>query len=201
MTSTGGSDQVKDSSGRWTNPWTTWRFPSPAMQARFLLWDKDNSNVPTSKEGGGDGGGSKQGLRVTWLGHATALVELDGLSILTDPMFSQWASPVQSVGYKRYRGPPCTVEQLPRIDAVVISHSHYDHLDANTVKDLNARYGAELHWFVPLGLSNWLRRSGCESVRELDWWEETCVPGHEDVTLVCTPAQHWSNRTALDKNK
>ncbi|KAJ3611929.1 hypothetical protein NHX12_020209, partial [Muraenolepis orangiensis] len=152
----------KDSSGRWTNPWTTWRFPSPAMQARFLLWDKDNSNVPTSKER---------------------------------------ASPVQSVGPKRYRGPPCTVEQLPRIDAVVISHSHYDHLDANTVKDLNARYGAELHWFVPLGLSDWLLRSGCESVRELDWWEETRVPGHEDVTLVCTPAQHWSKRTPLDENK
>lgn len=128
---------------------------------------------------------SGPGLRVTWLGHATVLVEMDGLNILTDPMFSQRASPFQFMGPKRYRGPPCTVEQvqyffllsqhctcffflpvglpplypifilqksacqqLPRIDAVVISHSHYDHLDAGSVASLNLRFGGALRWYV-----------------------------------------------------
>ncbi|KAK0138276.1 N-acyl-phosphatidylethanolamine-hydrolyzing phospholipase D [Merluccius polli] len=217
----------RDRHGCWTNPWPTWKFPSHSTLLRFLLWDKDNSNVPTSKEvldrelpvlvpyfaqGGREvvaargahscgGGDSECGLRVTWLGHATVLVELDGLNVLTDPIFSQRASPVQFVGPKRYRGPPCTVEQLPRIDAVVISHSHYDHLDAGTVESLNARFGAELRWFVPLGLSDWLVKAGCENVMELDWWKENCVPGHDNITFVCTPAQHWSKRTALDQNK
>lgn len=114
---------------------------------------------------------SGPGLRVTWLGHATVLVEIDGLNVLTDPVFSQRASPFQFMGPKRYRGPPCTVEQvenissgylrsgfyvcfnslsqqLPRIDAVVISHSHYDHLDAGSVASLNARFGGALRWCV-----------------------------------------------------
>lgn len=123
--------------------------------------------------------GSGPGLRVTWLGHATVLVEIDGVNVLTDPIFSQRASPIQYMGPKRFRGPPCTVEQvpiytyiyfcllkifiysstfkvllllscqqLPRIDAVVISHSHYDHLDAGSVASLNARFGGELRWYV-----------------------------------------------------
>ncbi|XP_024913023.1 N-acyl-phosphatidylethanolamine-hydrolyzing phospholipase D isoform X2 [Cynoglossus semilaevis] len=205
----------RDKHGRWMNPWSTWRFPSTAAFLKFFFLDKDHSNVPTSKEaldaelpvlepyfvqnqGLPD---SDPGLRVTWLGHATVLVEINGLNILTDPIFSQRASPVQFAGPKRYRGPPCRVEQLPRIDAVVISHSHYDHLDAGSVASLNAHFGAELRWFVPLGLMDWLVKMGCENVMELDWWQENCVPGHDEVTFVCTPAQHWSKRTALDDNK
>lgn len=205
----------RDKHGRWTNPWSTWRFPSYPTLLRFLLLDKDNSKVPSSKEAldaelpvmepyfvrSPDLSESGPGLRVTWLGHATVLVEIDGLNILTDPIFSQRASPLQFMGPKRYRGPPCTVEQLPRIDAVVISHSHYDHLDAGSVASLNARFGGELRWFVPLGLMDWLVKMGCENVMELDWWEENCVPSHDEVTFVCTPSQHWSKRTALDDNK
>lgn len=205
----------RDKHGRWTNPWSTWRFPSYATLLRFLLLDKDNSKVPSSKEvldaelpvlepffvHGPDLSESGPGLRVTWLGHATVLVEMDGLNILTDPIFSQRASPLQIMGPKRYRGPPCTVDQLPRIDAVLISHSHYDHLDAGSVSSLNARFGAELRWFVPLGLLDWLVKAGCENVMELDWWEENCVPSHDDVTFVCTPSQHWSKRTTMDDNK
>ncbi|XP_029901688.1 N-acyl-phosphatidylethanolamine-hydrolyzing phospholipase D isoform X2 [Myripristis murdjan] len=214
----------RDNHGRWTNPWPTWRFPSYSTLLRFLLLDKNHSNVPTSKEvldnelpvmvpyfiqnphidgeiRSTSPSDAAPGLRVTWLGHATVLVEMDGLNILTDPIFSQRASPVQFVGPRRYRGPPCTVEQLPRIDAVVISHSHYDHLDAGSVASLNARFGGELRWFVPLGLMDWLVKVGCENVMELDWWEENCVPGHDDITFVCTPAQHWSKRSALDDNK
>lgn len=116
---------------------------------------------------------------------------------------------------------------------MVISHSHYDHLDVGSVASLNARFGGSLRWwvcrsfdqsrvwfyffpctshkvlllpcalsrFVPLGLMDWLVKMGCENVIELDWWEENCVPGHDDVTFVCTPSQHWSKRTALDDNK
>ncbi|KAM6986364.1 N-acyl-phosphatidylethanolamine-hydrolyzing phospholipase D [Aplochiton taeniatus] len=188
------------------------------MLLRFLLMDKDHSNVPTNKEvldrelpvmepyfvknpeltcSGGPG---SSGLKVTWLGHASVLVEIDGLTVLTDPMFSQRASPVQFMGPKRFRRPPCTVDQLPRIDAVLISHSHYDHLDSGTVASLNSRFGAELRWFAPLGLLDWLQRSGCENAIELDWWEENCVPWHDGVTFVCTPAQHWCKRTPLDDN-
>ncbi|XP_027900108.1 N-acyl-phosphatidylethanolamine-hydrolyzing phospholipase D isoform X1 [Xiphophorus couchianus] len=205
----------RDKHGRWTNPWPTWRFPSYSMLFRFLVLDKNHSNVPTSKEvldselpvlepyfvQNPEALDSHAGMRVTWLGHATVLVEMEGVNILTDPIFSQRASFLQFMGPKRYRGPPCTVEQLPRIDAVLISHSHYDHLDAGSVASLNTRFGGELRWFVPLGLMDWLAKMGCENVMELDWWEENCVPSHDNVTFVCTPSQHWSKRTAWDDNR
>ncbi|XP_044279369.1 N-acyl-phosphatidylethanolamine-hydrolyzing phospholipase D isoform X3 [Varanus komodoensis] len=141
------------------------------------------------------------GIRVTWLGHASVMVEMDELTFLTDPVFSQRVSPVQFAGPKRFRGPPCTVDQLPKIDAVVISHTHYDHLDYHTVINLNSRFGSDLRWFVPLGLLDWMQKCGCENVIELDWWGENCVPGHDAVTFVFTPAQHWSKRTVTDDNK
>ncbi|XP_055761061.1 N-acyl-phosphatidylethanolamine-hydrolyzing phospholipase D-like isoform X1 [Salvelinus fontinalis] len=207
----------RDKHGRFTNPWPTWKFPSWSTLLRFFLLEKNHSNVPSSKEvldkelpvvepwflrvPEAADGAVGSGLRVTWLGHASVLVEMDGLVILTDPIFSQRASPFQFMGPKRYRGPPCTVDQLPRIDAVVISHSHYDHLDAGTVTQLNERFGADLRWFVPLGLMDWMQKSGCENVIELDWWEENCVPGHDEVTFVCTPAQHWCKRTPTDDNQ
>ncbi|XP_038834024.1 N-acyl-phosphatidylethanolamine-hydrolyzing phospholipase D-like isoform X2 [Salvelinus namaycush] len=207
----------RDKHGRFTNPWPTWKFPSWSTLLRFFLLEKNHSNVPSSKEvldkelpvvepwflrvPEAADGAVGSGLRVTWLGHASVLVEMDGLVILTDPIFSQRASPFQFMGPKRYRGPPCTVDQLPRIDAVVISHSHYDHLDAGTVTQLNERFGGDLRWFVPLGLMDWMQKSGCENVIELDWWEENCVPGHDEVTFVCTPAQHWCKRTPTDDNQ
>ncbi|XP_036812451.1 N-acyl-phosphatidylethanolamine-hydrolyzing phospholipase D isoform X1 [Oncorhynchus mykiss] len=207
----------RDKHGRFTNPWSTWKFPSWSTLLRFFLLEKDHSNVPSSKEvldkelpvvepwflrvPEAADGAVGSGLRVTWLGHASVLVEMDGLVILTDPIFSQRASPFQFMGPKRYRDPPCTVDQLPRIDAVVISHSHYDHLDAGTVTQLNERFGGDLRWFVPLGLMDWMQKSGCENVIELDWWEENCVPGHDEVTFVCTPAQHWCKRTPTDDNQ
>lgn len=140
-------------------------------------------------------------MQVTWLGHATVLVEMDGLVLLTDPMFSQRASPMAFMGPKRYRGPPCTVQQLPQVDAVVISHSHYDHLDADSVTALNARFGSDLHWFVPLGLAGWMQKAGCINVVELDWWMGSRIPGRDDFTVFCTPAQHWCKRSALDDNR
>ncbi|KAM6320742.1 N-acyl-phosphatidylethanolamine-hydrolyzing phospholipase D [Aegotheles albertisi] len=208
------SQRGKD--GRFVNPWPTWKSPSWPNILKWSLMEKNNSNVPCSKQELDKAlpvlkpyfvqkpelaGKTGTGMRVTWLGHASVMVEMDELIFLTDPIFSHRASPTQLMGPKRFRGPPCTVEQLPKIDAVVISHTHYDHLDYNTVTSLNGRFGSELRWFVPLGLLDWMQRCGCENVIELDWWEENCVPGHDAVTFVFTPSQHWCKRTATDDNK
>ncbi|KAF2981380.1 hypothetical protein EK904_002932 [Melospiza melodia maxima] len=202
--------------GRFVNPWPTWKSPTLPNILKWSFMEKNNSNVPRSKQeldkelpvlqpyfvgAPEDAGQTGSGMRVTWLGHATVLVEMDELVFLTDPIFSQRASPIQLLGPKRFRGPPCTVAQLPRIDAVLISHTHYDHLDYNSVASLNERFGSELRWFVPLGLLPWMQRCGCENVIELDWWEENCVPGHDAVTFVFTPSQHWCKRTVTDDNK
>ncbi|XP_053572513.1 N-acyl-phosphatidylethanolamine-hydrolyzing phospholipase D [Bombina bombina] len=206
----------RSKSGHFCNPWPTWQMPSFMSILRWSLTEKDNSSIPSSKQELDTelpvlepyfiqhpelAGNTKDGIRVTWLGHASVMVEMDELIFLTDPIFSQRASPLSFLGPKRFRGPPCTIEQLPKIDAVVISHNHYDHLDYNTVHGLNVRFGAELRWFVPLGLLNWMQSCGCENVIELDWWEQNCVPGHDEVTFVFTPAQHWCKRTAFDENK
>ncbi|XP_041058855.1 N-acyl-phosphatidylethanolamine-hydrolyzing phospholipase D isoform X5 [Carcharodon carcharias] len=202
--------------GRFVNPWPTWSDLAFTNVLKFAVMEKDHTNIPRSKAELDEAlpiiepyfvknpelvGSMGNGIRVTWLGHASLLVEMEGLTFLTDPIFSQRASPVQFFGPKRFRNPPCTVAQLPKIDAVVISHTHYDHLDYNTVLSLNERFGGDLRWFVPLGLLDWMQKCGCENIIELDWWEENCVPGHDEVTFVFTPVQHWSKRTVTDDNK
>ncbi len=120
------------------------------------------------------------GVRATWIGHATVLAEVDGAVVLTDPMFSQRASPSQWFGPRRYRPPACTVEELPDVDAVVISHTHYDHLDYNSVSALNRRFGRRLHWYVPMDMASWLTGNfgmRSENVHELVWWQEATLPG------------------------
>ncbi|XP_058153959.1 N-acyl-phosphatidylethanolamine-hydrolyzing phospholipase D isoform X3 [Dasypus novemcinctus] len=206
----------KGKDGRFVNPWPTWKNPSIPNALRWCIMEKDHSSVPRSKEeldkelpvlkpyfisNPEEAGVKEAGLRVTWLGHATVMVEMDELIFLTDPIFSHRASPSQYVGPKRFRGPPCTISELPPIDAVLISHNHYDHLDYNSVIALNERFGNELRWFVPLGLLDWMQKCGCENVIELDWWEENCVPRHDKVTFVFTPSQHWCKRTLMDDNK
>ncbi|XP_019814188.2 N-acyl-phosphatidylethanolamine-hydrolyzing phospholipase D isoform X2 [Bos indicus] len=205
----------KGKDGRFVNPWPTWKNPSIPSLLRWVITERDHSSVPCSKEldkelpvlkpyfidDPEEAGVRGAGLRVTWLGHATVMVEMDELILLTDPIFSARASPSQRMGPKRFRRAPCTVEELPRIDAVLVSHNHYDHLDCNSVIALNERFGNELRWFVPLGLLDWMQKCGCENVIELDWWEENCVPGHDKVTFVFTPSQHWCKRTLMDDNK
>ncbi|XP_031794560.1 N-acyl-phosphatidylethanolamine-hydrolyzing phospholipase D isoform X2 [Sarcophilus harrisii] len=206
----------KGKDGRYINPWPTWKYPSLADVLKWMILEKDNSKIPRCKEeldkelplvcpyfveNPEQAGMKKGGLRVTWLGHATVLVEMDEITFLTDPIFSMRASLSQFVGPKRFRNPPCTIGQLPKIDAVIISHTHYDHLDYNTVLSLNERFGGDLRWFVPMGLLEWMQNCGCENVIELDWWEENCIPEHDDITFVFTPSQHWCKRTPIDDNK
>jgi L-ascorbate metabolism protein UlaG (beta-lactamase superfamily) len=133
---------------------------------------------------------------VTWIGHATMLVQLEGLNVLTDPHWGRRASPFRFVGPKRMIPPGLRFENLPPIHAVTISHDHYDHLDAETVERIARTHDAV--FFVPLGGRALLARMGARHIVELDWWQEGTVGG---VRFVCTPAQHSSGRTALDQNE
>ncbi|MCE9515393.1 MAG: MBL fold metallo-hydrolase [Mycobacterium sp.] len=130
-------------------------------------------------------------LAATWLGHATALIEIDGYRLLTDPVWSQRCSPSKTVGPQRMHPPPVALEGLPALDAVVISHDHYDHLDMATVRALARTQRAP--FITPLGVGAHLREWGvsAERIVELDWNTSTRVG---DLTLHCTPARHFSGR-------
>ena len=134
---------------------------------------------------------SGAGLGVTWFGHSSVLLELDGVTILLDPVWSERVSPSQHVGPKRLHDNPISLEQLPRIDAVVISHDHYDHLDEATVRWLATH--TECRFLVPLGVGMHLAAWGVEEdrIEDLDWDEEAKVG---DVRFVATQAQHFSGR-------
>lgn len=132
---------------------------------------------------------------VTWLGHATVLVQLDHVTVLTDPIWSERASPVAWLGPRRLVDPPLPLEALPPLDAVVVSHNHYDHLDLPTLERLAAR---GTRFLVPLGNGELLRRAGIGPVDELDWWQSVDVRG---VTVTCVPARHWSQRGLTDTNR
>ena len=131
------------------------------------------------------------GLRITWLGHSTTLIEIDGAAILSDPIWSERASPSRWVGPRRFHPPPIALADLPRIDAVIVSHEHYDHLDMATVRALAPR-GVPFH--VPLGIGAHLESWGVPraQIKEHDWWERAPVAG--GVELVSTPARHFNGR-------
>jgi N-acyl-phosphatidylethanolamine-hydrolysing phospholipase D len=133
---------------------------------------------------------------ITWIGHATLLVQVDGLSVLTDPQWSDRAGPTSWFGPKRLGPPGLAFEDLPRIDVVVISHDHYDHLDLSTVKRLAAAH--DPLFVVPLGMKAWFADNGMTRVEELDWWQEH---EHRGVRFVCVPAQHFSQRSLWDGSR
>lgn len=135
-------------------------------------------------------------LTVTRVGHSTCLVQLGAINVLTDPVWSERASPLPFLGPKRWVSPGVDLDALPPIDLVLISHSHYDHLDDRTVRRLAASH-PHAHWLAPLGVAPLLRRRGAARVAELDWWQETRA-GAARVT--CTPAQHFSGRGLGDRN-
>lgn len=136
------------------------------------------------------------GLAVSWFGHSTALVEIDGYRVLTDPVWSDRCSPSDVVGPQRLHPPPIQLEGLPAVDAVVISHDHYDHLDIDTIRTLARTQRSP--FFVPLGVGAHLRRWGIPEHRivELDWHQSATV---DELTVVCVPARHFSGRF-LDRN-
>ena len=127
---------------------------------------------------------------ITWVGHSTMLLHLNSKTILTDPIFSDRCSPVQFLGPKRYSVPAIDIESLPKIDIIIISHNHYDHLDKNSVEILGR--DSSTAWCVPLGLKTWFRKLGIENVIELVWFEEQ---NKSNVQITCLPSQHWSKRS------
>ncbi len=136
------------------------------------------------------------GLRVTWFGHSSMLIEIDGKRVLTDPMWSEHASPIGWLGPRRWYPAAVQLEELPKLDAVVVSHDHYDHLDYGSVMRLSA---LGVKFVVPLGVGSHLEYWGVplDRIVELDWWEKAQLPGLE---IVCTPARHASGRALLDKD-
>jgi L-ascorbate metabolism protein UlaG (beta-lactamase superfamily) len=172
--------------------WTRWRFVIPR-----ILRSTFSSPAPfpvVTSDGLAPWAGDE--ASVTWVGHATVLIRLDGVSLLTDPMWSERASPVSFAGPRRVVPPAVRFEDLPPIDLVVVSHDHYDHLDAPTVARLWATHRPR--FLVPLGFKAWFAELGIDAVDELDWWESRTI---KDVTVVCTPVQHWSARSLRDENR
>jgi N-acyl-phosphatidylethanolamine-hydrolysing phospholipase D len=144
--------------------------------------------------------GSAMQPAVTWIGHATALVQCGGVNALTDPIFSERASPLGFVGPKRHQPPGLALRELPHIHLVLVSHNHYDHLDDASVRTLHAQPGGPPLFVVPLGLKAWCAARGITSVVELDWWQAHTLNGPKGpVEVVLVPAQHWSARGLTDR--
>lgn len=135
---------------------------------------------------------------LTWIGHSSFLLQLDGLNILTDPHLTKRASPLSFLGPARVVPPALDFTDLPHIDIVVVSHNHYDHMDKETLVRLAAQPAGPPRYFVGLGLKPWFQARGIESVDELDWWDRRAVAG---LTLNFVPVQHWSKRTLWDTNE
>lgn len=186
---------------RFFNPW------APSMDKSFvelLRWQLfgDSTPWPESRENEVVAKLSDQVAQGQWsttfINHATHLIQLKGFNFLTDPIFSERASPVQWAGPKRIRKPALLIKDLPKIDFVLISHNHYDHMDSASIQDL-----AKIHnpiFIVPLANGELIQGMGAEKVVELDWWQEHQVVNSEfKITLV--PAQHWSARGVFDRNK
>ena len=136
------------------------------------------------------------GLRTWWLGHASVLIEIDGLRILTDPVLSKRVSPFQFIGPARLHPPPLPLDQWKNIDAVVITHDHFDHLDMDTIQQL-AKGGT--HFYVGLGLGAHLQRWAVPlaQIHEMDWWDQASIKG---VVIHCAPARHYSGRKGMDNS-
>src|SRR6266850_439027 len=138
------------------------------------------------------------GLRATWLGHSTVLIEIDGLRVLTDPVWGPRASPSRFAGPKRFQPVPISLRAMPPVDLVVISHDHYDHLDYPTIRELARR---DVPFVTSLGVGAHLEAWGVppERIAELDWWESHRLP-NTGLTVTAAPSQHFSGRGLKDRN-
>lgn len=156
-------------------PWRKWvnAQPGPAPQKRV----------------------GKGETRITFVNHSTVLIQMDGLNILTDPIWSERASPVTWAGPRRVRPPGIRYEDLPPVDAVVVSHNHYDHLDIPTLKKLSEDYRPQI--FAGLGNDLLMQEKGIQNAKQIDWWQNAEL--NDGVTITCVPAQHWSGRGFSDR--
>ena len=202
--------------GRYENPWPSWSMNGPGtilwgMASRRLrgtgnVPDTTPPTVPVRKPTFLPGHEAPAGdkLRATWLGHACYYAEFpSGLRVLFDPVFTDRCSPLSWLGPKRFTEMPCQIKDIPTIDAVVISHSHYDHLSLPTVQEIRQLH-PNCHFFVPLGNKSWFEASGIYNVTELDWWDEVDLtlnptqPGNR--SSITTTTSTSSSRPASDIN-
>jgi L-ascorbate metabolism protein UlaG (beta-lactamase superfamily) len=186
-------DSPQWSEGRFANEQPMWTNTRSGLLRLFesTPGELPNAPIPVVMGNGEDLNiAATSGLRVTWYGHSSVLVEIDGVTVLTDPLWSERASPLSWVGPKRWYPAPVALRELPKIDVVTISHDHYDHLDRSTI-------AAMVNWattfVVPLGVGAHLERWGIPSARivELDWWQSARVGSLE---IIATPARHASGR-------
>ena len=176
----GGGSVVKWLANREPGPWPKWIDAAPG---------------PPPPERVSDGG-----LRATFVGHSTVLIQMDGVNILCDPIWSQRASPVSFAGPRRHRAPGIRFEQLPPIDLVLQSHDHYDHFDVPTLRRIASQWRPGFG--VPLGVARRLLSQGiadAEQIRELDWWQS--AEAFDKVRITAVPARHFSGRSLRDRNK
>ncbi len=164
-----------------------WRLNAPASPERIAIELSDEWKKKDFSENN----------YAVWVGHATFVIKNNDITVLTDPIFSNRASPVGFLGPKRLIPPAISIKDLPKIDVIVISHNHYDHLDIKSIKKIQ-RLNPSVEVFVPLGDKKLLERKGISEVSELGWWDSVKVKNTE---IVFTPAQHWSGRGLFDRNK
>lgn len=138
--------------------------------------------------------GPAHGCRVTWLGHASFLIQTAGKNLLVDPVFSNHCAPLPFPSLRRKVEPPCRIDELPVVDCILLTHTHYDHLDLPSLRKL----GMETHIIIAEGHADWLKREGFQQVTELPWWESQMIDSN--IRITATPAQHFTARTAWDRN-
>ena len=145
---------------------------------------------------------NRRDTTITWVGHSTVLLQLGGVNVMTDPQFSQRASPLPFAGPERKVRVPFMIAEAPRVEVVLISHNHYDHLDADSVDALARQPGGSPLFIVPLGVDRWMRERGIDHVVALDWWQshDVAAPdGGRRMRITLVPTQHWSSRSPTDR--
>lgn len=206
----GGAHAHRDADGRFRVPW-----PVDVPDARFrsfLRWQMERlrrggprrpppGRLPIVESSFADPGAPTGEVRLTWIGHASFLVQVAGANLLIDPVWSTRVSPVRWAGPARIVRPGVSFDMLPPIDAVLITHDHYDHLDRPTVRRIVRRFGERVRWFAPLGHAAWLRARGAASIVELNWHESAHLEAGAGVTVTALPTQHWTQRAAGSHNR
>jgi N-acyl-phosphatidylethanolamine-hydrolysing phospholipase D len=192
--------------GGFRNPWPAAAPAGFRALFKWMVWerlkqgrpdDPGPPRFPRVEPGFATPRAAPAAVTVTWVGQATFLLQIGGLNVLTDPMWSERASPVQFAGPRRHTPPGLAFETLPPVDLVLLSHNHYDHLDRNTVRRLAVRF-PDARWLAPLGVGAALTAWGARHVRDLDWWDAERVA---DLTVTGTPAQHFSGRGFRDRDR
>ncbi|ROT47581.1 MBL fold metallo-hydrolase [Candidatus Cardinium hertigii] len=207
-------EQPRFNGHTFANPvsFTTWVNPPSMRNFSTLLWTIsrwfDSANIPPQVELDRTLPVQcpifdlQSELSTTWLGHATLFVHMDGISFITDPVWSACAAPFGYFFCPRYRPSPCSIDQLPELHFSVISHNHYDHLDLQAVRLLTKRF-PKMRWFVPKGLKYCMNANTPQGtwIEELSWGQSVSFSCHgKSFEIWCTPAQHWSQRGICDRN-